>query len=410
MEATPAPRRWRAGLTRNVLALGVVSLLTDISTEMIVPIRILFLVGVLGTPLPLAGLIEGLAESASSLLKIVSGQVSDRVVSRKPMILLGYGVSNFAKPLLALATTWPQALGFILVERVGKGLRTSPRDALMADSTAAAYRGKAFGFHRSMDTLGAAIGPLVTAAILVWTNDNLRAVFAWTLIPGLLSLAAIALLVRETRGPQAARRESHQKAAAGSRHEPLARLGRGFWLFTAIATVFALGNTSDAFIFLRTQGLEQSVVAVPLIYFGYNVVYALLATPLGTLSDRWGRAPVLVAGFTAFGLVYAGWAAATQGWQAWALFVVYGVYAAATEGVAKALVVDLAPSAARGAALGWFNGLVGFAALPANVLGGWLWSSYGPSATFAVGAALGFTAAALLVAGSRWLRPTAGPA
>ena len=136
----------------------------------------------------------------------------------------------------------------------------------------------------------------------------------------------------------------------------------------------------------------------------------LFRSPLGTLSDRWGRAPVLVAGFTAFGLVYAGWAAATQGWQAWALFVVYGVYAAATEGVAKALVVDLAPSAARGAALGWFNGLVGFAALPANVLGGWLWSSYGPSATFAVRAALGFTAAALLVAGSRWLRPTAGPA
>lgn len=409
MEVTPAPPRWRAGLTRNVLALGVVSLLTDISTEMIVPIRILFLVGVLGTPLPLAGLIEGLAESASSLLKIVSGQLSDRVVSRKPMILLGYSVSNFAKPLLALATTWPQALGLILVERVGKGLRTSPRDALMADSTTAQYRGKAFGFHRSMDTLGAAIGPLVTAAILLWTNDNLRAVFAWTLIPGLLSLAAIAFLVRETRGAQAARRAAHQRAATEARRESLAGLGRGFWLFTAIAAVFALGNTSDAFIFLRTADLEQSVVAVPLIYFGYNVVYALLATPLGALSDRWGRVPVLLAGFTAFSVVYAGWAAATQGWQAWALFLVYGIYAAATEGVAKALVVDLAPGAARGTALGWFNGITGFAALPANVIGGWLWSVYGPAATFGVGAALGLTAAALLLAARSRLTPAIEP-
>ena len=203
--------------------------------------------------------------------------------------------------------------------------------------------------------------------------------------------------------------------AAGWRRRRLAALGAPFWRFTAIATLFALGNASDAFFFLRAIALESWLEALPLAYFGYNVVYALLATPLGALSDRWGRTPVLIAGYAAFALVYAGWALANTGWHTWALFLLYGAYAAATEGVARALVVDLAPGAERGAALGWFNGLTGFAALPANLLAGWVWARYGPGSTFTLGAVLAGTAAALLLLSAPRLRavsaaPLAEPA
>ena len=406
------PRGWRAGLTRNVYVLGAVSLFTDISSEMIVPVRILFLVGVLNTPLALAGLIEGLAESATSVLKIYSGRIADRAASRKPLMVAGYGLSNLIKPVMALAGSWPVALGLILLDRAGKGVRGSPRDAVLADSTAKEYRGKAFGFHRAMDTLGAAIGPLLTFGILALTRGDLRQVFAWTLVPGLLSIAVLLVFLREPKRAAAAAPVAAPAAPpAVTRRQALAALGSRFWLFTAIATIFALGNSSDAFVFLRTEGLEHSLEAVPLVYFGYNLVYALLATPLGSLSDRWGRLPILFGGYVAFGLVYAGWSLASQPWHAWALFLIYGIYAAATEGIGKALVTDVAPSGQRGTALGWFNGLTGLAALPANLLGGWLWSTVGPGATFVLGAWLAFVAAGLLLAWAPWLlrRPEASP-
>ncbi|MDQ2807073.1 MAG: MFS transporter [Chloroflexota bacterium] len=397
----PARPRLLDGLTRNVYVLGLVSLFTDISSEMIVPIRILFLVQVLGTPITIAGLIEGIAESTASLLKVWAGRLADRVPDRKPLILAGYGISNAVKPLLALAGSWPVALGLIFVDRVGKGVRGSPRDAVLADATAPAYRGKAFGFHRSMDTLGAAFGPLITFAILALTHENLRAVFAWTAIPGVLSVLVLVFFLRTERRSVPAK--APDGAAAATRGQTLAALGRPFWIFTAIATIFALGNSSDAFIFLRTEGLEDSLAAVPLVYFVFNLVYALLATPLGVLSDRWGRLPVLFSGYVAFALVYLGWANATENWHAWALFAIYGIYAAATEGVSKALVSDLIPKGQRGAAMGWFNGLIGLAALPANLLSGWLWSQVGPGAVFQVGAGLGCAAAGLLLMSLPWL-------
>ena len=424
-ESSPASQKgWRAGLNGNVFVLGTVSLFTDVSSEMIVPVRILFLVGVLNTPLALAGLIEGLAESATSLLKIVSGQIADRAATRKPLMVLGYGLSNLVKPLLALAGSWPVALGMILLDRAGKGVRGAPRDALLADSTPHAYRGKAFGFHRALDTLGAAVGPLLTFGILALTHGDLRQVFAWTIVPGLLGIAVLLIFLREPKRlatsvpvaagamPQHAARqqaEVHQTSAlpcarqGAARRQELAALGPRFWLFTVIATIFALGNSSDAFVFLRTEGLEHSLEAVPLVYFGYNLVYALLATPLGSLSDRWGRLPVLFGGYVAFGLVYAGWSVASEPWHPWALFLVYGIYAAATEGIGKALVTDLAPSGRRGTALGWFNGLTGMAALPANLISGWLWSTVGPGAAFVLGAWLAFVAAALLIVWAPWL-------
>ncbi|MEO6457407.1 MAG: MFS transporter [Chloroflexia bacterium] len=398
--------RLRAGITRNVFVLGLVSFFTDISSEMIVPLRSIFLVTILQTPLPVAGLIAGIAESTASILKIVSGRLADRPESRKPLMLFGYGLSNAVKPLLALVTTWPAALSLIFLDRAGKGLRSSPRDAMLADSTPPGYIGKAFGFHRSMDTLGAAIGPLFAALILWWAAEDLRAVFAWTVVPGVLAVMILLLFVRGQRKAQ----ETPHEASLISDVQPggslpgIAGLGVRFWMFTGIATLFALGNSADDFLFLRTAGLEQSLFVVPLIYFGYNVVYAALATPLGALSDRWGRLPVLISGYAAFALVYAGWAVATQAWNTWLLFLIYGIYAAATEGIARAFVTDLVPRSLRGSALGWFGGVTGLAALPSNVLAGWLWVAGGPSATFWFGAFMAAVSLALMVAWLPWLR------
>ncbi|MEO8287945.1 MAG: MFS transporter [Chloroflexota bacterium] len=410
--------KFRAGISRNVVVLGVVSFFTDVSSEMIVPIRILFLVLILRTPLPIAGLIEGVAESTSSLLKIVAGRMSDRPSSRKPLILAGYGLSNGIKPFLAIVSTWPIALFFIFLDRVGKGVRGSPRDAMMADSTPRQYMGKAFGFHRSMDTLGAAVGPLLTYLILVLTNGDLRAVFGWTAVPGVLGILVIIFFLREKKprpvagaAPVPVEPVVAEKEEAPRPSFKASQLGTRFWMFTVISTIFAIGNSSDAFIFLKTADLETSVVAVPLIYFLYNLVYAVLATPLGVLSDRFGRLPVLMVGYISFGLVYIGWAYATQGWNAWVLFVVYGIYAAANEGVAKAYVTDLVPREARGTAMGWFNGMIGFAALPANVIGGWLWSVASSPATFMFGALMSGISVALVIAWLPWLRqkPTSKP-
>jgi MFS family permease len=417
-DAPPAKRGWLGGITRTVLVLGGVSLFTDMSSEMIMPLRLIFFVQVLSTPLALAGLIEGLAEGGTSLLRIVSGRVADFVADRRALVIAGYGVSNLSKPLLALVATWPVGLLLVLVDRTGKALRGSPRDAMIADAVAPEQRGKAFGFHRSADTLGAAVGPLLAIAVLAATAGNLRAVFGWTLAPGLLSLIVAVAFLRDPRRRQRQRAMADaQSPAAPFVVAPAAQpaphtwqgLGARFWLFTVIATIFALGNSSDAFLFLRTEGLEASLIAVPLVYFAFNMIYTLLATPLGALSDRVGRLPMLAVGYGAFALVYLGWTQAKAPWHAWALFAVYGVYYAATDGVAKAFVTDLVPRARRGTAMGWFNGLTGVVALPANIVAAWLWAQFGPGATFALGAWLGAVSLGLLIAWWPWLRPNPIP-
>ena len=409
---TPPQRKGLRSIPAVVYVLGAASLFTDTASEMIMPLRLIFLVQVLATPLALAALIEGLAESATSLLKILAGRMADRAPSRRGLVSWGYSVSAAAKPLLALVPSWTPALGLILVDRAGKALRGAPRDAMIADAVPIGKRGRAFGIHRSADTLGAAIGPLLALAILDATSGDLRAVFDWTLVPGALAVAVALLFLRDHRR----RRASAPAIAVPAVSEvtadtPAAKSGFGarFWLFTALAVVFALGNSSDAFLFLRTEGLESSLVAVPLVYFAFNIVYALLATPLGSLSDRWGRLPVLALGYAAFTLVYLGWTQATTTWQVWALFLLYGAYYAATEGVARAFVADLAPEARRGTALGWFNGLTGAAALPANLVGAWLWGQFGPGATFAMGAWLGAISFGLLLAWWPWLRRSPRP-
>jgi MFS family permease len=289
-QGPPSPwTDWRAGISRNVLVLGLVSFFTDVSSEMLVPIRFLFLVRWLGTPLLLAALVEGMAEAASSLLKVLVGKRTDRVNRRAPMLILGYSLSNFAKPLIGFVQSWLPALGLVLVDRVGKAIRTAPRDALIADSVTQQHRGKAFGFHRSMDTLGAAVGPLLTVLILEWTGNNLPAVFRWTIVPGILAILVIPILLREPK-----REAPVQTANTPSTLALTTPLGWGFWFFTVAWMLFSLGNSSDAFIFLRSVDIDTQLIQVPLYYAAFNVVYALAAKPFGALSDKIRRFPMLI--------------------------------------------------------------------------------------------------------------------
>lgn len=393
----PQSAGWRAGLTRNVFVLGAVSFFTDISSEMLVPIRFIFLVRWLGTPLLLASLIEGLTEAAASLLKVAVGKRSDRVRRRGPMITLGYTLSNLAKPLIGLISSWQPALALLLVDRVGKAIRGAPRDTIIADSVPAEYRGKAFGFHRSMDTFGAAFGPLAATAILSWTGNDLGAVFRWTIVPGLLGILVIPLFLREP--PRELPAAPAQGAPAGD-----VPLGARFWAFALIWSLFSLGNSSDSFIFLRSFDLDAQLMLVPLFYAGFNVAYALAATPLGSLSDVLGRLPLLLFSLVVFGFTYLGWSVASKPWHIAELFVLYGLYYAGTEGVARAFVADLVPKERRGAAMGWFTALTGLAMLPANLMAAYLWNNYGKQMPFIYGAGMAFGAALLLLLCYRWLR------
>jgi MFS family permease len=371
-----------------VLAAGAMSLFTDIASEMVVPVLPLFLTGVLGAPVVAVGLIEGVAESTASLLRVVAGWISDRTGRRKPLMLIGYSLGNLTKPLLALSATWPQVLVIRFGDRLGKGIRGAPRDALIADSVAPALRGRAFGFHRSMDTAGAAIGPLLAAATLALASGNPRAVFWIASVPGIASVVIGLLFLRE-RGAGA--------TDAAAPRLGFSNLGRPFLTFTAISTLFALGNSSDAFLILRAQDVGMATAAIPIAYFGFNVLYSLLSTPAGMLSDRWGRRPLLVVGFAAFTLVYVGFALATNALTVAALFLGYSVFYAFTEGVGRALIADLVPSELRATALGTYATATGVALLPASLIAGALWQAVGPWAPFAYGSALSGLALLLLM-------------
>ncbi len=379
----------------SVRALGIVSLLTDASSEAVYPVLPLFLTNVIGAPVAAIGLIESLAEGTAALAKIFSGRLSDRIGRRKPLVLLGYSLSNLVKPALALVPSWPWALALRVTDRLGKGIRTAPRDALIADFAPPERRGEAFGLHRAMDTVGAAIGPLVAWAVLSLDPNGYRTVFLISAIPGVLAILVALTKVHERSRP----------AGTGTAQPTVSfrGLGRPFALFAAISTVFALGNSSDAMLVLRAQNLGASAAMVPLIYFAFNVVAASLARIFGKRSDRVGRHRVLVAGFAGYALVYAGFAAARHAWAPWLLFVAYGVPYALTEGMARAFVVDLVPEPVRATAIGAYTFLLGLATLLSSTLAGVLWDVVGPAAPFAVSAALMAFAAAALAA-SRTLR------
>lgn len=377
-----------AKLPRNVIALGVVSFFADLSSEMIYPLIPLFLTGVLGAPVSVVGAIEGIAESTASLLKVASGWWSDRVGKRMPLVTAGYGLSAIGKLLLALAGAWPVVLLARFVDRTGKGLRGSPRDALIADSTAPQSRGRAFGFHRAMDTAGAVIGPLIGLALVSLLDDRMRLVFAIAVIPGLLSVAALAMVrepARETPGPAPLRLSLEG-------FDP--RLRR----FLLAAAVFALGNSSDVFLILRARDLGLTATAVVLAYVLYNLVYMAASMPAGMLSDRIGQGRVFVAGLLVFAAVYLGFALVGQGWQVWPLFAAYGLYMALTDGVGKALITGLAPADRRATALGVYGTLTGIGLLLSSIVAGQLWDRAGVPAPFLVGAVAAVACAILLAA------------
>lgn len=388
-------------LPRNVWVVTVTSFLTDISSEMIVHALPLFLANVLGVRTSVIGLIEGLAETVASLLKIFSGWLSDRLGTRKGLAVAGYGISSLVKPFLYLATTWPGVLAVRFVDRLGKGVRTAPRDALLADSVDARQRGLAFGLHRAGDTAGALVGVLL-ALLIVWITQSgaltlSRATFQrlvwWSLLPAFLAVIVLAAFSREV-------------AVTGQRERP--RLSwRGldvrFRRFMLVILLFTLGNSADAFLILRAQERGLNVLGVLGMLATFNLVYALAAGPAGALSDRIGRQRLLVGGWLIYGLLYLGFALAQTAAVVWVLYGLYGLYYGAVEGTAKAYVADLVPSAQRGTAYGVYHAAVGVAAFPASLIAGILWQGvgswqgFGPQAPFFFGAALAFAAILLFV-------------
>jgi len=393
-------------LPRNVWAVTLTSFFTDISSEMLVNLIPLFLVGVLGVRTTLVGTIEGVAESTASLLKLAAGMFSDRLGRRKPLAVAGYAVSTLSKPFLYGASSWAHVLAVRFADRVGKGIRTAPRDALVADSVDASQRGIAFGLHRAGDTAGAVVG-LGLALVIVLARqsasaellrETFRTVVLVSLIPAALAVAILALGARETG----------VGAASGTRPRlGFAGLGRDFRFFIIVVVLFTLGNSSDAFLLLRARDTGLPVAGILGMLITMNLVYAIVAGPAGALSDRLGRRRFLLAGWLVYAGVYLGFASASAGWQTWGLMAIYGVYYGLTAGAVRAYVADLVPAERRGTAYGVLAAAVGIAALPASIIAGLLWQGVagwpglGAPAPFVVGAALALVASALLAFGIR---------
>lgn len=393
-------RGWRA-LPRNVWVLGVTSFLTDVSSEMLINLLPLFLANVLGAGTVVIGLIEGLAESVASLLKVISGWLSDRLGRRKWLTVAGYSVSTIVKPILYLASSWSAVLGVRVADRVGKGLRTAPRDALIADSIGESQRGLSFGLHRAMDTAGAFCGLLIAAGVIwamqagggVLERSTFQNVVLLSIVPAVLAVLVLAFGAREI---------PRRGAVTQLPSLTLGGFDSRFRGFLAILVLFTLGNSSDAFLILRAQERGLSVLAVMGALLALNLVYTLVSGPAGMLSDRIGRRRVIVGGWLLYGLVYLGFALAGAGWQVWILYALYGVYYGITEGVARALVADIVKPEQRGTAYGLYNAVIGVTALPASFLAGLLWrglgpwQGFGPAAPFFFGAGLALLATALL--------------
>jgi MFS family permease len=370
----------RAGLTRNVTFLGVVSGLTDISSEMLYPIVPVFLTSVLGAPMQVVGLIEGVAEATASFVKILGGRLSDKAGKRKPFVIAGYSLSAISKPVLALAATWHFVLFSRFIDRVGKGLRTSARDALIAGSIEKEHWGKAFGFHRAMDTLGAALGPLTALALIHFMGaqtPNYRFIFMAAFIPALLGVGVLVYFVKEAA----------QARPAGEPQPAAEPMTADFKTFVALYALFALGNSSDVFLIMKAKSMGFTLTHVILAYTGYNLVYALLASPAGWLSDKLGKVKTMCFGFLVFAAVYLGFALADKAWMIWALFALYGFYGAFNEGIAKAVIAHLSTGNNRASAMGYFQGTLGFLTFAASALAGLLWDKVSPAAPFLVGAA-----------------------
>lgn len=387
-------------LPRNVWAVGFTSFFMDVSSDMTLNILPLFLANVLGVQTSVIGLIEGIAEATASILKLFSGWLSDKLGGRKWLAVLGYGLSALSKPFFYIANTWGLVAGVRWADRVGKGIRTAPRDALVADSTPKAMRGLAFGFNRAMDKAGANLGLLI-AALVVWlaqkntldlTRSTFQSLVLISLIPAVLAVLTLALGTKEVKI------EGVREAPKFSLHN----LGKPFTIFLIIVSIFTLGNSSDGFLVLRAQNLGISVVGILIMLAAYNLVVALIATPAGSWSDRIGRRRLIIGGWLVYAAIYFGFALAQSAWHVWVLYIVYGVYYGLAFGTANAMVADLVPENVRGTAYGTYHAVIGLLAFPSSLIAGILWQGvghwggFGPSAPFIFGGSLALIAALMM--------------
>jgi MFS family permease len=382
-----------------VWLLGWVSLLTDAASEAIYPLLPFFLTSVLGGGPVALGLIEGIAEGTNSVLRIVSGRVADRTRARRRLVVAGYTLSSAARPLIALATAWWQVLVIRFSDRVGKGVRSAPRDAMLACWADPADLGRVYGFHRAMDHAGAVVGPLAASVFLLAAPGQYRTLFLLTAVPGAIAVALV-WRVRDVDADVDKRSDAgfeRTTTSVGADRHAHPRLPRPFFAYAAVVAIFTLGNSSDAFLLLRLTEAAGGPAFIPLIWALLHVVKAGLSTYGGSLSDRVGRKPVLVASWVVYAIVYAGFAFSASFTALTAWLLVYGVHFALAEGTEKAMVADLAPPALRGTAFGIFHGIAGFGSLLASVVFGLVWKTWGAPAAFGLGASLALVASVLLV-------------
>ncbi len=400
-------------LPRPVWLLGWVSLATDSATEAIYPLLPYFLTVVLGASAVSLGIVEGAAEAVNSLLKIWSGREADRRVTKRPLVLAGYSISSIVRPLIAVAQSWTQVFALRVVDRVGKGIRSAPRDAILATFATPGTRGRVFGFHRAMDHSGAVLGPILATVFLYFYPGSYRTLFALTIIPGLVAIALI-LFVREDPSAQEGVASVEDVTGVASGNEGVesvedvtgvasgfsrtSRVPRELQSFFLVLTLFTLGNSTDAFLLLKLTDVAGSARYIPLIWAALHVVKASVSIVGGSWSDRVGRRTVIGLGWIVYAAVYVGFAVSDTLMPLLAWFLVYGFYFGFTEGVEKALVADLAPAQTRGFAFGVYNAVLGIGALLASVLFGVLWNAFGASVAFGTGAGLALVATALLFA------------
>jgi MFS family permease len=365
------------GLSRNVFLTGLVSFLMDASSEMIYPLVPLFLANVLGINKSVIGLIEGIAESTASLLKVFSGWFSDRLGRRKHLMALGYGISALSRPIIATAGSWPHVLIARFVDRTGKGVRTAPRDAIIAEASDATHLGRAFGFHRSMDTFGAVVGPGLALLFLHFSPGNYRAVFWFSLIPAVLAVLVILFFIKERRV---------DRRGVGRPRFAISHFDWRVKYFLLITAIFAIGNSSDVFLILKAEQVGIQTAAIPAVYLMFNLIYSVSGIPAGIAADKFGRRRLILSGFLLFFLVYLGFANAGRAGHIWILFALYGVYMGITEGVQKAYLASMIPTDFKATGFGVYSMAIGLATLPASVLAGWLWDHVSPAAPFYLGA------------------------
>ena len=368
------------GITRNVFILGLVSLFTDLSSQMVFPLIPLFLITVLGTGAYAVGIVEGAAETTASLLKVVSGYWSDKIKRRKPFVFFGYSLSAITKPLFAFATIWSFVLFVRVIERIGKGLRTAPRDAIVAESSDESVRGKAYGFHRAMDGIGSVSGAAL--AFLLLPILGYRNIFLFAFIPGIIAVFVI-LFIKEKRVPVKEEEPKEISIKLSFKELPM-----NLKLFIIVSSIFALGHFGYAFLLLRAVDIGLADNMAILLYVLLYIAYSVCAIPSGTLSDKIGRKPVLSAGYVLFGITSLGLIFTSNIYSILLLFVIYGIFYAMIDGTQRAFVVDLAPEHLKATALGTFHAAIGLVALPGGYIAGLLWDKISPETTFIYGLAL----------------------